>query len=66
MRDAWTARNLVSVDFFVVPVASPQGLQHSSELRGWSVEETKDIVRRNLARLIQTDEWAWGRIATQA
>jgi TatD DNase family protein len=39
-------------------------MQALSELRGWSVEETKDIVRRNFVRLVQTDEWARGRIAT--
>jgi TatD DNase family protein len=35
-----------------------------SELRGWSIEETKSIVRRNFLRLTAVDDWA--QIAAKA
>jgi TatD DNase family protein len=39
-------------------------IQRLSDLRGWSVEETNDIVRRNFIRLVENDDWAKKRITT--
>jgi TatD DNase family protein len=38
-------------------------VQTLSELRGWSVEETKDIIQHNFLRLVDNDDWAQERLA---
>ena len=45
-----------------MPLIIRSVIQRLSDLRGWSVEETKDIVRCNFIRLTETDDWAKGRI----
>ncbi|MBZ5494983.1 MAG: TatD family hydrolase [Acidobacteriia bacterium] len=37
-------------------------IQRVSDLRGWSPEETKNIVQHNFLRLVHDDYWAKGRI----
>jgi TatD DNase family protein len=41
-------------------------IQTLSELRGWSIEETKNVVRRNFLRLVDNDAWAKGLIKAKA
>ena len=43
---------------FGMPSIITQVVNKVSELRGWSVEETKDIVLQNFLRLVGDDEWA--------